>query len=174
MATLGFLWLLRLIHILSGVFWVGGFLVFARFVFPAVRALGPAAGPFMDQVVRVRKLPYALIASGVLTVISGFALYWRDSMGFRSEWMVTPTAMVFGIGGLLAVVALAIGLTVNAPVARRLSALAGQIQAQGGTPAPEQVAEIHRLQERLAVVLPLVTALLVLATVAMALARHVS
>jgi uncharacterized membrane protein len=174
MSSLGVVVLLRLIHILSGVFWVGGILVFARFIFPAARALGPAAGPVMDQLVRVRKLPRALILAGVFSVLSGIGLYWRDSMGFRSEWMGTPTAMVFGVGGLLAITALVIGVTVNAPTAQRLAALAGTIQAQGGAPTPEQEAEVTRLQKRLGVVLPLVTALVVLATVAMALARYVT
>jgi uncharacterized membrane protein len=174
MSSLGVVLFLRLIHILTGVFWVGGILVFARFVFPAARALGPAAGPFMDQVVRVRKLPRALILAGVFTVLSGVGLYWRDSMGFRSEWMRTPTAMVFGIGGVLAITALVIGVTVNAPTAQRLAALSGKIQAQGGPPTPEQVAEVQRLQKRLGVVMPVVTTLVVLATAAMALARYVS
>jgi len=172
MSSLGMILLLRLIHILTGVFWVGGILVFARFIFPAARALGPAAGPVMDELVRVRKLPRALLLTGGLTVLSGIGLYWRDSMGFRPEWMATPTGTVFGIGGVLAIVGLVIGLTFNAPTAQRLAALAGRIQAQGGAPTPEQVAEVQRLQQRLGLVLPLVTALLVLATVAMALARY--
>lgn len=174
MSSLGMVLLFRLIHILSGVFWVGGILIFARFIFPTARALGPAAGPFMDQVVRVRKLPRALILAGVFSVLSGVGLYWRDSMGFRAEWMATPTAMVLGTGGLLAIAALVIGVTVNAPTAQRLAALSGKIQAQGGPPTPEQEAEVRRLQKRLGVVLPLITALVVLATVAMALARYVS
>jgi uncharacterized membrane protein len=174
MSSLAMVLLLRLIHILTGVFWVGGILVFARFVFPTAQALGPAAGPVMDHLMRVRKLPRALILAGLLTVLSGLGLFWRDSMGFRSKWMGTPTAMVFGFGGLLAILALVIGLTVNAPTAQRLAALSGKIQAQGSPPTPEQVAEVQRLQKRLGVVLPLITALVVLATVAMALARYVA
>jgi uncharacterized membrane protein len=174
MSSLGMILVLRLIHILTGVFWVGGILVFARFIFPTARALGPAAGPFMDQVVRVRKLPRALILAGVFSVLSGVGLYWRDSMGFKSEWMASPTGIVFGVGGLLAITALVIGVSVNAPTAQRLAAVSGKIQAQGGPPTPEQEAEVRRLQKRLGVVLPLVTALLVLATVAMALARYLT
>lgn len=174
MSSLGMVLLLRLIHILTGVFWVGGILVFARFVFPAAGALGPAAGPFMDQVVRVRKLPRALILAGVFSVLSGVGLYWRDSMGFKSEWMASPTGIFFGIGGLLAITALVIGVSVNAPTAQRLAAVSGKIQAQGGPPTAEQEAEVKRLQKRLGVVLPLVTALLILATVAMAVARYVT
>jgi uncharacterized membrane protein len=174
MSTLGMVLVLRLLHILTGVFWVGGILVFARFIFPTARALGSAAGPFMDQVVRVRKLPRALILAGVFSVLSGVGLYWRDSMGFESEWMASPTGIVFGIGGLLAITALVIGVSVNAPTAQRLAALSGKIQAQGSPPTPEQQTEVQRLQKRLGVVLPLVTALLALATVAMALARYVT
>jgi len=174
MSSTGVLLLLRLVHILSGVFWVGGFLLFARFIFPSARALGPAAGPFMEQLVGVRKLPNALISCGVLTILSGIGLYAHDSAGFRSEWMSSSTGTVFGLGALMAITALVIGVTVNAPVARRLSALSGQVQSQGGPPTPEQAGEMQRLQQRLGAVVPVVMVLLLLATVAMALARYVT
>ena len=61
MISAGVVVVLRLFHIGAGVFWVGGVLMFARFIFPAVQAVGPAAGPLMDQLTRVRQLPRALL-----------------------------------------------------------------------------------------------------------------
>lgn len=165
--------LLRLLHIGSGVFWVGGVLMFARFVFPAALALGPAAGPMMDQLTRVRKVPSALLGAGVVNILSGLALFWRDSGGFQGPWMKTGTGMTFGTGGLLAIIALGIGMSVNAPTAKRLGALSAAIQSKGGPPSPEQAAEMQRLQGRLGGALRAVSVLLVLSTVAMALARYV-
>jgi uncharacterized membrane protein len=168
------LWLLRLIHILTGIFWVGSILFMARFLLPAARALGPAAGPVMDYLTRVGRLPQTILSAAGFTIVSGLTLYWHDSLGFQSEWMRTPTAMVFGTGGLLTIVALVIGLSVNTPTAKRLGALAGAIQAQGGKPSPDQAAELQRLQARLGVALRAVSGLLVLAAAAMAVARYVS
>ena len=172
MLSPGVVVVLRILHILPAVFWVGGVLMFARFVFPAARALGPAAGPVMDQLTRVRRLPQALLGAGVFASLSGLVLYWHDSAGFQGPWMSSVTGMTFGTGGLLAIVALVIGMTVNSPTAKRLGALAASIQAQGAPPSPEQSAQMQQLQGRLGAAILIVTVLLMLATVAMATARY--
>jgi len=46
----------RLIHIVSGVFWVGGAIFIAMFLLPTLRSVGPAGGPVMSYLVQVRKL----------------------------------------------------------------------------------------------------------------------
>ncbi|HEV8356767.1 MAG TPA: hypothetical protein VGQ17_08405 [Gemmatimonadales bacterium] len=172
MNSIAVLLLLRLVHVLSGVFWVGGFMLFARFVFPATRAVGPAAGPVVDQLVRVRKLPRALLGAASLTILSGLGLFWRDSAGFSSAWMASPTGRVFGFGALLSIAAFVVGVSVNNPAAQRLGAITAAIQAQGGPPNPEQAAEMQRLQTRLGVGMQIITVLVLLATAAMALARY--
>ena len=172
MFSSGIVVVLRLFHIGAGVFWVGGVLMFARFIFPAVQAVGPAAGPFMDQLTRVRQLPRALLGAGFVTSLSGLLLYWHDSAGFQGTFMSSVTGMTLGTGGLLAIVALTIGLTVNAPTARRLGALAAAVQAQGAPPSPEQSAQMQQLQARLGTAGRIVALLLVLATAAMATARY--
>ncbi|HJR34675.1 MAG TPA: hypothetical protein VJ817_06985 [Gemmatimonadales bacterium] len=172
MFSSGIVVVLRLFHIGAGVFWVGGVLMFARFIFPAVQAVGPAAGPFMDQLTRVRQLPRALLGAGFVTSLSGLLLYWHDSAGFQGAFMSSVTGMTLGTGGLLAIVALVIGLTVNSPTARRLGALAAAVQTQGAPPSPEQSAQMQQLQARLGSAGRIVMVLLVLATAAMATARY--
>jgi uncharacterized membrane protein len=174
LSSVGVIWLLRIIHIGAGVFWVGSMLFFARFIFPSAMALGPAAGPFMDQLNRVRKVPAALLGAAVATILSGLLLYWRASMGFQGAWMRSPTGIVFGLGGLFALTAFFVGVLVNRPTALRLGELGAAIHAKGGPPSPDQAAEMQRLQARLGVALRAVATLLVLATLAMALARYVT
>lgn len=166
--------LLRLVHILSGVFWVGSVLFFARFLLPTAAALGPAAGPVMDHLTRVRRVPQALLGAGAINVLSGLALYWHDSMGFQAAWLGSRAGMVFGTGGVFALIAIFIGLTVNLPTAKRLGTLMVAIQASGGPPSPEQTAALRALQARLGSALRAVASLLVLATAAMSIARYVS
>jgi uncharacterized membrane protein len=173
MMSTGVLLVFRLVHVMSGVFWVGGILFFSRFVFPTVRALGPAAGPVIDHLNRILKVPVALVACGVLTILSGFGLFWNDSVGFRGAWMSSHTGMTFSLGALAAIIALVIGLTVNAPTAKKMGAVAAQMHAKGGPPTPELAAEMQRLQRRLGTALQTVTVLLLLATAAMALARYI-
>jgi uncharacterized membrane protein len=166
--------ILRLLHVLSGVFWVGSVLFFARFLLPTAAALGPAAGPVMNHLSQVRKVPQMLIGAGLISILSGLGLYWHDSLGFQGPWMRSPTGMTFATGGVLAIIAILIGLTVNRPTADRLGALMAEIQARGGPPTPEQAASMRALQGRLGSALRFVAGLLILATSAMAMARYLS
>jgi hypothetical protein len=164
--------LLRLFHIGAGVFWVGGVLMFSRFLFPAAQALGPAAGPVMNHMTQVLKMPRALLGGAFMTIATGFLLYWNASVGFQPAWMRSVTGMTFGFGAVMAIAAVVVGLMVNAPTANRIGALGGAIMAGGGKPSPEQAAEMKQLQSRLGGALKAVTALLMLATAAMATARY--
>ena len=166
--------LFRLIHVLSGVFWVGTVLFFARFLLPTAAALGPAAGPVMDHLARVRRVPQAMLGAGVITILSGLVLYWHDSMGFQSAWMRSSTGVVFGVGGAFTVIAILIGFAISMPTAKRLGTLLAAIQPGEGPPSPDQAAELRALQARLGNALRAVATLLVLATSAMAVARYVS
>jgi hypothetical protein len=174
MSSIVVLWILRVLHIWSGVFWVGSVLFMARFIFPTVGALGPAAGPFMEHLTRVRKLPQAMMGAGVATILTGLLLYWRVSGGFEPAWMSSPTGIVFGLGGFFAISGFTIGVTVNLPASRRLAALGAAIHAKGGPPDPAQADEMRQLQRRMGIALRATTVLLALATVAMALARYVT
>ena len=46
----------RLAHILAGAFWFGTFVFVARFLMPAIKAAGPAAGPVMAQLHEGRQM----------------------------------------------------------------------------------------------------------------------
>jgi hypothetical protein len=128
----------------------------------------------MDHLTRVRRLPQSLLGAGVVTILSGFALYWRDSVGSGAAWMASPTGMVFGAGGVLAVLAILIGVVINVPTAKRLGEYMASIQASGSPASADQKGVLLALQARLAIAGRTVAALLVLATAAMALARYVS
>src|SRR3954466_12244525 len=124
MLNLNTVHLLRGVHILSGVFWVGAVLFIAGFLSPSIRAAGPAGAGVMQQLIGVRRLPLWLMSGTILTILSGIGLYWFDSAGFRSDWLGSGPGRVFGLGGVLAIVAAALGMAVNSPTARRLGELA--------------------------------------------------
>jgi uncharacterized membrane protein len=173
MHSLATVHLLRAVHVLVGVFWVGTILFMAAFLTPSVRGAGPAGGAVMQQLVQARRLPRWLMTAAIVTILSGVGLYWVDSSGFQSAWLGSGPGRVFGLGGALAIVAAILGMAVNLPAARRLTALAAGIQAAGRPPAPVEAAEMQRLQARLGRATMIAAALLVLATLAMAVARYV-
>jgi uncharacterized membrane protein len=163
---------LRIIHIVSGVFWVGTTLFLAGFLVPAVRASGPAAGPIMEQLGQVRRLPLYMMAAAILVVVSGGVLMWLDAAAAPGVWMRSWPGRIFSLGGALAIVGGVVGSAVNSPAGRRLGAIVAGARARGGPPNADELAEMTRLQARLATATNWVAVLLVLATVAMAMARY--
>lgn len=162
----------RLVHIFSGVFWVGSLLVLTGFLQPAAAAAGPEGGHFMQRLYnRTRFAPVQGLA-GALTVLSGLVMYWRDSAGLQLSWITSGTGLVLTTGALAGIVAGVVGGAMAGPPGRRLAALAQQVQAGGATPTAAQTAEMQALQKRVNQVTLWVTALLLLALAAMATARY--
>lgn len=165
---------LRLIHIVVGVSWAGSILFIAFFLLPATNRLGAAGGPIMNELMVVKKLPIYLMAGVILTVLSGFALYWLDSAGFTSKiWLGSNQARVLGMGGVLGIIVAIIGGAVNAPTSKKLAILGAQVHAAGGPPSPEQAAEMQRLRGRLKTAINVTAVLILLAVTCMAVARYV-
>jgi hypothetical protein len=170
----GLIHLLRVVHVLAGSFWFGAALLNTGFLAPTVRAIGPAAGgQFMRHIVQERKLPVFINGSAVLTVLSGLALYWWRSSGFDSTWVSSNSGLLFGFGGIVAIVALFFGVLVIGRAAGRLGVLAAEAQSSGGAPTPELAAEIQRLQARMSTGSKIGLALVTVATLCMAVGRYV-
>jgi uncharacterized membrane protein len=172
MMSLGTLLVLRLLHIVLGVFWVGAVVFIAFFLIPSIRATGAAGGAVMQRLTS-RQMHLWLMGASVITVLSGIGLYWHDSAGFSSTaWLGSGPGRTFGLGAVLALVAIVIGMAVNARAARQLGDLAARVQAGGRPPSADEAATMQRLQDRLAKGGVLAAILLLLATAAMAAARY--
>ena len=59
----------RFVHGVAGRAWAGALIFIGWFLLPASRGAGPAGGAFIQQLVRVQKLPKHLIALMALTVL---------------------------------------------------------------------------------------------------------
>jgi hypothetical protein len=155
---------LRVVHILAGVFWVGGVFIAGLFILPAVRAVGPAAMPVMQQIMLRRKLAVYLPISAVLTMIAGGVLYWRDMSLTAGAWRRSPMGMGMTFGAAAAIAAVVFGMGISAPAARKLAG------APGGAPLSDE--ERARLGRRAALGSAASMTFLLVATVAMAAARY--
>jgi hypothetical protein len=162
---------LRLIHILAGVFWVGGVVVLAGFLQPTAKALVPEGPKFMQRLM-AGPLLVGLSAAPPLTVLAGLLMYWRDSAGLSIAWIATGTGLVFTLGGLLGISAMLVGFLVSRPAAVGLATVGKEIQAGGKPPTPEQLGKIGRFQVMLTQGANWTAILAVLALVAMASARY--
>jgi uncharacterized membrane protein len=161
---------LRLFHIVAGVFWVGAAAFGAFFVMPTARAAGPEGGRFVGRL--MQRMGPALGIAMLFTVVPGFILYGRVSGGFDRAWATTPTGLALGAGALATILAIIVGIAVNAPTRTKMVALRKGLEARGGTPGATEAAELARLQARIERGAQVVAVLLLLAAGAMAVARY--
>lgn len=162
--------LLRSLHVVAGLFWVGAAVLLAGFIEPVARSMGPAGGQFMHGLVDRRRLPIFMELATILTIGTGVALYWRASVGLQWAWVLTGPGLAFAVAGLAATAAGLLGQFVNAPTAARIATLAKELA--GGTPATTVIAEMERLQSRLRRSMQVGAVLLVAAAAGMAIARY--
>jgi uncharacterized membrane protein len=168
-----YLIVLRLIHILGGVFWAGAAFALTGFVGPAVNQAGPEGGKVMQRLVLGTRWVTTVSAAAGLAVLTGLLLYWRASGGLQQGWITTGSGIIFTIGGVAGLIGLFYGIRVGG-TSRELAKLGQNIGASGGPPSPEQATELAGLQERLGSMGTINAIALVITVLAMATARYVA
>ena len=163
--------LLRLVHIIAGVFWVGSVLFVTFTLMPAIRAAGPPGAAIMQQL--GRRMPVLMMTASLLTIAAGIWLMMIVSGRAPGVWMRTGMGRTFAFGGGLAILTFIGGAAVNMPLARRMTAIGSAAAKRGGPPTPDEAAELQRLQARLAASSVVIAIALLIATAAMAVARYV-
>ena len=141
--------ILRLLHVIGGVFWAGTSFAIVGFVQPAVKATAPAGGRVLQQMVKLGRLSTALAIAALVTAGSGILLYERVSGGFRPGWIVSGPGVALTIGGLAGIIAAVIGGTIIGPASVRIADLGETMQMGGKPPEPATVAEMQALQQRM-------------------------
>jgi uncharacterized membrane protein len=173
-AASAFLVTFRIIHIVAGVAWAGSLFLFVVFIQPSSAAIGPAAGPFMQELLVKRRLPDRILALAGVTILGGLVLYWHDWQAYPSfaDWIDTRFGLVMTIGGLLAIATAAIGLFGTRPTVGRFMALNRRAAEAVGPPPPELADEIQKTGALLRTLARTSLALLTLSVIAMATARY--
>lgn len=160
--------ILRLLHIIGGVFWVGGAVAVNFFVAPTMRATGDAGKQFAGHLMGRTQFSQFMMYSGIVSIVAGFILYGIDSSWFTSAWQSSGPGIGFGIGALFALIGMVTGI-MNGSNNRKMASLGAQIQ---GKPTPEQAAQLAAIQKQQALVVPVNTYSLLLALALMAVARY--
>ncbi|HEX6845001.1 MAG TPA: hypothetical protein VF235_07800 [Actinomycetota bacterium] len=173
LATDAYLVTLRIVHIVTGVIWVGSLFVVVVFVQPSAATLGSAGAPFMSEL-RRRRFVDVVFLDAVFTVAAGAFLYWHDwrQQPNFGDWIGSSFGAWLTVGAILAIAGLGVAAFVTRPSIVRLVSLGRQVAESGGTPMPETAARIGALQHRLVVAERVSFSLVLLAVVAMASARY--
>ncbi len=159
---------LRLLHVVGGVFWVGGAVAMNFFVAPTMRATGDAGKQFAGHLMGRTPFSQFMMYSGIASIVAGFILYGIDSNWFTSAWQSSGPGMGFGLGALFALIGMVTGI-MNGSNNRKMGSLGAQIQ---GKPTSDQAAQLAAIQKQQAWVVPVNTYSLLLALALMAVARY--
>ena len=164
---------LRVIHILTGVFWVGTMLFTTFYLFPVLGAAGPAAaGPVMSGLQK-RGFMTSLPVAAVLTLLSGMTLLQLTSGGSMSAFLRSRVGATFAVAGLIALLAFVLGIAVSRPAAMTSARLSQQLGAVTDPGERERIQQqIRALQKRAMTVSRIVAAMLIVTAIGMSVARY--
>jgi hypothetical protein len=161
--------ILRVIHVLGGLFWVGAGLYNTIFVFPALNRIGgPVPGQVMGAL-QQRRLFVVMPIVAALTVLSGARLWWIVGGGWH--YFQHRSGHIFAVSGIFAIVSFIVGMAISRPAGVRAGTLA-RSAASDETSRNLIAGEIAKLQRRAIVSGHVAIALLILAAVGMAVARY--
>ena len=140
----------RTLHILGGIAWGGSIFLMVFFLQPAAKAVGPAAGPFMRELLATRKLLDVVLGLAATTIVAGGFLYWNnvDIAGSIGDLLDTSYGVALTLGAVSALIAFGIGWFATRPAVKRTLALGGQIAQAGDQPPPELVQELQATQAK--------------------------
>ena len=160
---------LRLIHVLGGVFWVGAGLYNTFFILPALTRIGgPVPGQLMGAL-QQRRLFVIMPTVAVLTILSGARLWWLVGGGWH--YFQHRSGHIFAISGIFAILSFIVGMAISRPAGVRAGAL--MRSAASDEASRKLIAdEVAKLQYRALVSGYIAVALLVLAAAGMAVARY--
>jgi uncharacterized membrane protein len=165
--------LLRLVHILLGIFWVGATIFTTFFLFPALMG-DPATMGKVGQGLMRRRFMMVMPLAAILTILSGLTMLWTTSAGQMDAYMATAGGKMFARAGGVAILAFLLGITLARPAGMKAARLGAEM-ATVTDPARRAAlqAEMAALQKRNGVITVVVTVLLVIAAAGMAIARYV-
>lgn len=163
---------LRLLHVLGSIAWVGSSFFTSFFLVPALQPGSTAFGEVMGGLAR-RKLFTVLPIAALVTILSGARLLQIVSSGFSAAYFELASGRVYALSGVAAVLAFVLSLLVSRPAAVRAATLAAQRQA--ATTDKERAAidaTLAMLRRRGQLATTVAMALLIVAACGMAVARY--
>lgn len=128
--------ILRLVHILAAIAWVGGAFFVLAVLDPLMGRLSAAEGNrFMRHIQLRTKLAAYFPVAAVLSVVAGFLLFLH--LGEARPRMDTPSGQVFHLGVAAGILGLVWGGAMEGRLNGRIGKLARRIEAGPADPALE-------------------------------------
>jgi len=161
------IWLLRIVHIVGGVIWVGGTLTMTFFIGPSIGATGEAGQKFVGHLMNNLKFSNRMSAAAGLTILAGVILYGLDARA-GAAWQRSGMGIGLSIGSVFAIIGLIFGILIGR-TSNAMAQLGSQFQ---GKPTSDQMNQMQAIRKQQALYSNISTAALILAVVFMATARY--
>lgn len=157
---------LRIVHVVLGTFWAGTVIFSSLILFPRLRRLGPGIeNPVMRSLMAVASPVMAV--SSVLVLATGLGLV--HLMGAFGSLLTTTWGQAISVGFAATALAIVVGASVLAPAGMRIEKILAGLG--GRDPGPEKALALRLLADRVTIFDRINCALVLIATVAMAVAR---
>ncbi len=162
--------ILRVLHIAGGIMWVGSATLYLLFIIPAARSAQSAGQKFLQTLGPKFGAMMGLVTT--VTIVSGALLYARFFAGGISFIWKTGAGAAFTVGAAAALASYVMGVGVFGPTQGKIEKLGAEMASAQSAPNPAKVQEMNRLQSSLMKAYQFDFVLLVVAMLAMAVARY--
>jgi uncharacterized membrane protein len=164
--------ILRLLHILGAIVWVGSGVFTTFFLFPALRPGSPGFADVMGGLQR-RKLFTFLPIAALVTMLSGARLLQIISDGFSPAYFELRSGRIYAMSALAAILAFLLSMIVSRPAGVKAGVLAAQRQAATSDQERARIdATLATLRRRGSLSTAIAMGLLIAAAAGMAVARY--
>jgi len=163
---------LRVLHIITGIFWAGSIFFIVSFLMPAFRDVGPD-GAKVFAALRARRMFVWMPVFAFITVVAGLWLY-MIRMGMAEGWAKSREAMTLGTGAFTSVLALLLAVFVMRASSLKADDLSrAAMSMAAGAARDAQMAVAMKLRGRAMMSGRAVATLLLVTVVTMAIARYI-
>jgi uncharacterized membrane protein len=160
---------LRALHVVGGIWWVGSMAFVAFFLFPSIREAGPAGGQVMQQLAKRNMMTWTPVIA-VITMLAGLRLMMI--VGAASPgYFASTQGMTYSMGGALAILTFFHGLFASRPVALKMADISKQMAAPDAN-KEALGAELKKLQAKGGLNLRITATMLLVSSLSMAIARY--
>jgi len=166
--------ILRLVHVLGAIFWVGSGIFTSFFLQPVLAKAGPAAEPIMTGL-QQKKLFTIIPIVALLTILSGARLMQVASGGFSAAYFQSGMGKTFAFGAAAGIIAFLFGITFVRPAGEKMGKLSAALAAnKDSAERTRLMAELTQVRQRLGMGSIIATVLIIAAASAMAIARYIA
>jgi uncharacterized membrane protein len=157
----------RVIHIFSGVFWVGFAITNFFYLQPAIKATGSDGQTVMRHLGGKTRLMTTVYIAATLTLISGLGMF-HPVMSLIN----TGYGMAISIGSLAGTIAWILAIFVIRNIINRTQQLGQTFMSQEGPPSEDQLAQMETLGSRMDIFGKVVIGFMVIALLGMSTAQY--